>query len=75
MNRTQETNTKHNHAVVFGRRQEGCPRCSELKAGAAPRQGWGQAKREMEAQQLQAIRRHDFSACAAANGVCTHFDW
>jgi hypothetical protein len=29
-------NTPHNHKVVFGRIVEGCPRCSELTAGAQP---------------------------------------
>lgn len=29
-------NTKHNHTLIFGRREAGCPRCAELNEGAAP---------------------------------------
>ena len=72
-------NTKHNHQVMFGRKEAGCPRCEELKAGAGPRQSWharyfAQQRRD-ELQQLRAIAAHDFSACAAKNVVCTHFDY
>lgn len=28
---------KHDHPMVFGRKQPGCKRCEELSAGAAPR--------------------------------------
>ena len=28
---------------VFGRKTKGCPRCDELLAGAAPKQGWGRS--------------------------------
>ncbi len=71
--------TKHNHQVVFGRREVDCPRCAELLAGAAPRDGWQKQyysrKRQDEQARLTAIRNHDFAACAAKNIVCTCFDW
>jgi hypothetical protein len=34
------TLTRHTHAVVFGRKVDGCPRCAELAAGRLPRT-WG----------------------------------
>ena len=72
-------NTKHNHPVVFGRKEDGCPRCHELKNGAAPRAGWQKSyyarKAQFEASRIDAIRSHDFAACAAKNVVCTHFDY
>lgn len=66
--------TKHTHQVVFGRREQGCPRCAELEAGAKPVQGWGAAKRRFEEQALAAIRAHDCkrSGCGV---VCTFGDW
>jgi len=36
--------TRHTHAVVFGRREAGCPRCAELSAGAPVRR-WNQTWR------------------------------
>jgi len=36
--------TKHTHRVAWGHRVEGCPRCAELDAGAAPVPGWGDAR-------------------------------
>lgn len=67
--------TKHNHEPNFGRRVDGCPRCEELKNGAAAVKGWGWINKQYEARKLAAIARHDFAACAAKNGVCTCFDW
>lgn len=73
------TNTKHNHQVVFGRKEENCPRCIELKAGYPARDGWQKRyftmKKRQDEMTLQAIRQHDFAACAAKNGVCTHFEY
>lgn len=72
-------NTKHNHPIIFGRREADCPRCDELKAGAPPRDGWQKnyyARRaQFDAQRNAAIKVHDFAACAEKNTVCTHFDW
>ena len=66
--------TKHNHAMVFGRRSTGCPRCHELSAGAPTRTGWGSAKRAAEVDRIAAIRAHDFAACMRRNMVCVCFD-
>lgn len=67
--RENETTTKHTHTVVFGRKVDGCPRCEELKAGAAP-VVWNRSNdyaRKIE------IRRH---VCTPRCGpVCTHGDW
>lgn len=74
-----KTTTKHNHPVVFGRKEADCPRCIELKAGYPARDGWQKryfdTKNRQDAQRLEAIRSHDFAACTAKNVVCTHFDW
>jgi hypothetical protein len=76
--------TKHTHAVVFGRKVDGCPRCAELLAGAEPVRGWGSqwsykagryiTKAEQLQERLAEIRNHDckVSRCAI---VCTAFDW
>lgn len=69
--------TKHKDDcnMAFGRKDNSCPRCIELINGAQPRQAWNAKKKEAEARQLNAIRNHNFAACAKVNGVCTHFDW
>ena len=66
--------TKHTHQIVFGKKVDGCPRCEELKAGAAPVQGWGARAKAMEARRIIDIRNHDCrkSGCGP---VCTAFDW
>lgn len=66
--------TKHNHLVVFGRIQDGCPRCDELKAGAPAIKGWGAMKRAQERQQLEDIRHHNCRT-AGCGPVCTFGDW
>ncbi len=33
-----------------------------------------QSEKTQEASRLKAIRAHDFRACSAKNGCCTHFD-
>ena len=65
---------KHTHPVVFGRKVAGCPRCLELANGAAPIKGWGQRQREAEAEQMEAIRKHDCKA-SHCGPVCTFGDW
>ena len=50
-----------------------CPRCIELSEGATPREGWGQSRTD-EAERIEAIRTHDFAACARKNIICTCFD-
>ena len=66
--------TKHNHQLVFGRRESGCPRCEELSNGAPAVQWRGNARKEQERNLAQAIRNHNcaVSRCAI---VCTAFDW
>jgi len=68
------TTTPHNHAVVFGRKLEGCPRCDELKAGAAPVKGWGAAAREREAQFIKDLKAHDCKK-SGCGPVCTFGEW
>lgn len=66
--------TQHTHAVVFGRKMDGCPRCAELLAGAPPIKGWGQLNKEQEARESLARRNHNCrtSGCGV---VCTFGDW
>ena len=66
--------TQHTHQVIFGRKVAGCPRCDELKAGAAPVRGWGYYKKLNEQRTLQAIRAHDCKR-SGCGPVCTAFDW
>lgn len=66
--------TAHTHQVVFGRRVDGCPRCDELKAGAAPIKGWGTLQREQEASRRAAIRNHNCQT-SHCGPVCTFGDW
>ena len=70
------TTTKHAATcnMAFGRKDASCPRCRELLAGAAPREGWGsRAKRDAE-QTREAIRAHDCKR-SHCGPVCTAFDW
>ena len=52
-----------------------CPRCIELAHGAPARPGWSETAKRAAAARTEAIRTHDFSACAAKHVVCTCFDW
>jgi len=71
-----ETKTKHLQDCqrVFKNYDKECPRCQELASGSAPRQGWGDFKRRMEAQSITAIKAHNcvVSHCSI---VCTFGDW
>ena len=62
---------------VFGRLTDGCPRCDELKAGAAPVQ-WSPSRRERDRRddELRAaeIRAHDCRT-ARCGIVCTFGQW
>lgn len=73
-NETKAAATKHNHQVVFGRREAGCPRCAELAAGAPARKGWGSRRREFDAASIAAIRAHNCAA-SGCGPVCTFGDW
>jgi hypothetical protein len=64
------TTTKHNcGGPVFGRKTEGCPRCDELLAGAAP-VVWHKNERLT----VDELRAHNckVSQCAM---ICTFGDW
>lgn len=79
MNAMKQVQATHNDQcrMAFGRptKQAGtCPRCDELREGAAPRKGWGDHKRRFEAQRSEAIRRHDCKL-AGCSYVCTFGDW
>lgn len=66
--------TKHTHQSVFGRKVDGCPRCAELAAGAAPIQWSGARRAESERMFRAEIRNH---SCAASRcgPVCTFGEW
>ena len=72
--RESEMTTSHTHQVAFGRKVDGCPRCDELKAGAAPVRGWGYLRKIQDANHLQAIRAHNCKV-SRCGPVCTAFDW
>jgi hypothetical protein len=58
---------------VFGRLEAGCPRCDELKDGAAPKAGWFKP-RKYDGVPPSGAPRHN---CKVANCaiVCTFGDW
>lgn len=69
--------TPHTHPVVFGRKVDGCPRCTELKLGMPPVKWAGYTQRERAAQAAQRtaeIRGHDCKA-SRCGPVCTFGDW
>lgn len=73
---TKSTTTKHTHDVVFGRKVDGCPRCQELTAGAAPVKWSGDLYRrqEQEAERVRAIRTHNCKE-RGCGPVCTFGEW
>jgi hypothetical protein len=64
---------KHDHPVVFGRREAGCPRCAELAAGA-PVVRWARSRREFDRRAAVANARHDCRS-AGCGPVCTFGEW
>jgi hypothetical protein len=54
----QDNTTKHNETckMAFGNpsQHDNCPRCNELKAGAAPRKGWADMARQAVNNRLSA---------------------
>ena len=70
-------NTKHSDTCtrVFARYDTACPRCQELATGQPARIGWGAMRAQQDAMRIEAIRSHDFAACASKHGACTHFDY
>ena len=82
---TQQDGTKHatDCGRVFNRYDAACPRCQELKAGAAPRQGW-QGPYFSEKAHREAMWKRGLDEHFAPNGphakglcgpVCTFGDW
>ena len=72
--------TKHNHPMLFGKREAGCPRCAELEAGAPVRtQPWREARRFNEEIRKRSISAHFAPGGPHARGacgpVCTFGDW
>lgn len=65
--------TQHNHGANFGKKIDGCPRCTELKLGMPARQ-WANYRKQDEAKQIQAIRAHDCKR-SGCNIVCTFGDF
>jgi len=65
--------TKHNHPMVFGRREAGCPRCEEMNKGA-PAVRWNMKGYNPREDVMAQIRAHDCKA-AKCGLVCTAFDW
>lgn len=83
-NITRHTCTPDGKALPFGRKApEGqCPRCDELRAGAAPRAAHpaiqaAQRKRADEQRQLDWLREHFASEKHRTGGcgVCTYGQW
>ena len=69
--------TQHTHQVVFGRKVEGCPRCTELRLGMPARQWAGYSSRDRAAQaaaRTREIRAHDCTR-SRCGPVCTAFDY
>lgn len=71
--------TPHTHQVVFGRREAGCPRCTELSLGMPARQWRGYraaavAASLADARRIDAIRSHDCRA-SRCGSVCTYGDY
>jgi hypothetical protein len=64
--RETSNTTKHTHAANFGKKVDGCPRCEELKAGAAPTSWNIKAK--------QPVYKHDCKA-SRCGIVCTYGEW
>ena len=60
---------------VFRRYDMTCPRCLELSHGEKPRAGWNDLAKRQEQIKIEAIRAHDFTACARKHVVCTCFDY
>jgi hypothetical protein len=91
----EQTKTQHDSSIcgalpgrgpAFGRKIQGCPRCDELLAGAAPRalsdhrqtQIDAAARRERDAANRETYRRDHLrtcDVCRTGRGVCTAFDW
>jgi len=58
----------------FGRLTPGCPRCDELKAGAAPVRWSASRRRDDDARHAADVRSHNCQA-SGCGPVCTFGDW
>ncbi len=78
--------TKHKAdcKMVFGRKDDTCPRCIEMLNGSPPRDGWQKyyysKKKRDELNRLAAIKYHFTDPNSPHNQgkcgpVCTAFDW
>ena len=67
--------TAHTHQVVFGRKVDGCPRCTELKLGMPSRAwaGYGNKARS-DAMRSADVRSHNCTT-ARCGVVCTFGDY
>ena len=72
--RRNMTTTQHTHQVVFGRKVEGCQRCTELRLGMPAKQwvGYGNRARS-DALRLADVRAHNCSVSRCGT-VCTFGD-
>jgi len=69
--------TKHSHGANFGKHVEGCPRCHELKNGAAPVK-WAMSRKQHDANRVADIRAHfasDHHKSGKCGPVCTYGEW
>ena len=77
--------TKHSYncKMAFGHKDLTCPRCRELLAGSAPRDGWQKSYYAYKALDTAMTQRamdehfalggpHELGKCGP---VCTAFDW
>lgn len=63
--------------MAFGRPTKeigACPRCDELRAGAAPRKGWGASKRDNDRRRSAEIYSHNCTE-SKCGPVCTFGEW
>lgn len=73
--------TRHNLECrrVFKNYDPECPRCQELAAGAAPREGWGSRALRQDEQRRRHMAAHFAPGGPHARGecgpVCTAFDY
>lgn len=82
-NNTKQNGTKHSVscARVFSRYDMNCPRCQELAGGSKARSGWGNLKRQNEAQRSAAIAAFfapggEYSRMSDVQKMtCTRFEW
>jgi hypothetical protein len=70
--------TKHTHPVIFGGKVAGCPRCTELLAGAEPIRWTWRDKAADNRRHAEEVRSHFASHKHLSGGcgpVCTFGEW